>query len=192
MKTKVTYTSGKEIEEFRDIPGYLGLYKVSKTGRVISIERYIKRLNHTVYISEKELSKFKDKHGYWYVKLNKNNKSFLMLLHRAIALAFIPNPHNYSCVNHIDMDKGNYSIENLEWCTHKYNLTEAYNRLNFGILKRKPFTATFPDGRNESFTSIKEAPSKILAMTGIKLLKTSIAKAMREGKKYKGFILIPK
>lgn len=50
----------------------------------------------------------------------------MFLCHRIIAEAFIPNPNNYPCINHIDGNKQNNNLNNLEWCTHQHNMKEAY------------------------------------------------------------------
>lgn len=60
-------------------------------------------------------------HGYKYVQLNNDGKTKMLLVHRLVAMAFIPNPDNLPCVNHKDENKENNSVENLEWCTHSYN-----------------------------------------------------------------------
>ena len=48
-------------------------------------------------------------------------------VHRILAYLFIPNPNNYPCINHIDGDKLNNSLDNLEWCTHSHNNKHAYD-----------------------------------------------------------------
>ena len=63
-----------------------------------------------------------------YVSLNKNGKSFNKRLHILVAKAFIPNPNNYLQVNHIDGNKENNNLENLEWCTSSYNVRDMYRR----------------------------------------------------------------
>lgn len=60
-----------------------------------------------------------------YKEVNINNKR--VLLHRIIAKAYIENPNNYPCINHIDGNKLNNNISNLEWCTHSQNTIHAYN-----------------------------------------------------------------
>lgn len=60
--------------------------------------------------------------GYLYVSLSKNGKAKKFSVHRLVASAFIPNPNNYSDVNHLDENKENNNITNLEWTTHKDNL----------------------------------------------------------------------
>lgn len=62
-----------------------------------------------------------DSKGYKFVTLNNNYKQYHLSVHRAVALTFIPNPDNLPIVNHKDEDKTNNNLENLEWCTYKYN-----------------------------------------------------------------------
>ena len=109
-------------EMWKDIKDYEGLYQVSNLGRVKSLERLAKSNNNNYRIvKEKLLKQSEDKDGYKRVSLNKNNKSKLCTIHRLVAEAFIPNPNNYPCINHKDENKQNNNLENLEWCTVKYN-----------------------------------------------------------------------
>ncbi len=62
------------------------------------------------------------KAGYETVELFNESGSKRLLVHRLVAMAFIPNPNNYPQVNHIDENKQNNAVENLEWCTAKYNM----------------------------------------------------------------------
>lgn len=67
------------------------------------------------------------KKGYKRVHLKINGESISELTHRIIAMCFLPNPHNYPQVNHINgKDKGNNCPSNLEWCDHQYNMTHAW------------------------------------------------------------------
>lgn len=60
--------------------------------------------------------------GYASVELFNEEGSKRLLIHRIVAVAFIPNPHNYPQVNHKDENKSNNNVNNLEWCTAKYNM----------------------------------------------------------------------
>ena len=73
------------------------------------------------YGKEKMLSFTKDKDGYYKVKLYKNKKCKVAYIHRLVAETFIDNPNNYNVVNHIDENKQNNNVKNLEWCSIKYN-----------------------------------------------------------------------
>lgn len=95
------------IEEWRDIVGYEGLYEISNWGRVRRNGKIIKPGKNNL--------------GYLQVALYKNGLQKHALIHRLVALAFLPNPNNYPEVNHRDEDKTNNAVENLEWCTRKYN-----------------------------------------------------------------------
>lgn len=73
-------------------------------------------------ISNKYLKPSRMKTGYLTVELFRNGKSKRVLIHRLVADAFIPNPYNYPQVNHKDENKENNHVDNLEWCTAKYNM----------------------------------------------------------------------
>lgn len=65
--------------------------------------------------------------GYWCVHMYLKCKMYKFQVHRLIAEYFIPNPNNLPEVNHIDGNPQNNSIENLEWCTHQYNMQHAWD-----------------------------------------------------------------
>ena len=110
------------IEEWKDVPGYEGLYQVSNTGRV-------KSLNYHNTGEDNYMKPEKLKRGYLRVGLSKNNKRVRFLVHRLVAEAFIPNPHNLPQINHKDENPENNSVDNLEWCNAKYNANYG-NRAN--------------------------------------------------------------
>ena len=64
--------------------------------------------------------------SYYVVGVSQNKKHKLLYIHRLVAELFIENPNNYPCVNHIDNNKTNNAIENLEWCTFSHNIKVAY------------------------------------------------------------------
>ena len=97
------------MEEWKYVVDYEGLYKVSNKGRIFSI------------LTNKILNPTLDEKGYYRVGLMKNGKRKNARVHRLVAIAFIPNPYNKPCINHIDEIKTNNIIENLEWCTVKEN-----------------------------------------------------------------------
>lgn len=65
--------------------------------------------------------------GYVAVHLYKNSRCYRFLVHRLLAEAFIPNPLNKPFINHIDGNRENNSLDNLEWCTHQENIQHAYD-----------------------------------------------------------------
>lgn len=113
----------KNKEIWRDIEGYEGLYQVSNMGRVKSMPRKItRRLKGEITIDGAILKPNKIGSGYEQVTLYNHGERFNFLVHRLVAEAFIPNPHNYPEVNHKDEVKTNNSVDNLEWCDTKYNI----------------------------------------------------------------------
>lgn len=65
------------------------------------------------------------KRGYPVISIRKNGKFYLRTIHILLGRTFIPNPNNLPTINHIDGNKLNYSIENLEWCSYKDNMLHA-------------------------------------------------------------------
>ena len=112
-----------EIQElWKDIQGYEGLYQISNLGRVKSLERIIVTNNGiTKKISEKILKPYIKGTGYYNIVLRKDSKTKCYFVHRLVANEFIPNPDNLPQVNHKDENKLNNNVDNLEWCTSKYN-----------------------------------------------------------------------
>lgn len=102
------------MEEWKNIKGYPN-YKISNIGRV-------KSLNYRNTGEERILKGCKTKNGYLQVNLFKEGKVKNFKVHRLVASVFIPNPNNLCEINHIDEDKTNNCVENLEWCNRIYNL----------------------------------------------------------------------
>jgi len=122
----INYSKIKNIEGeiWKPIKNYENYYEISNFGRVKSCIR-----NTKTWKIRKESILKPHKSEYIQVKLTKNGKSKMPLLHRLVAEAFInnPNPEYYNVVNHIDFNKLNNSIENLEWCSHSMNIKHTYN-----------------------------------------------------------------
>lgn len=111
-------------EEWRDIPNYEGLYQVSNKGQVKSLEKVVIRKDgrKNTY-PERILKQSKNNMGYLYVDLFKNNKSKKFLVHRLVALAFIPNdnPTDKNEINHLDENPSNNHVSNICWCNRYEN-----------------------------------------------------------------------
>lgn len=95
-------------ESLKDIPGYEGRYGITQDGKIWS------------YVSNKYLSQTKNKYGYYRVQLytgdgKKSVKQFLV--HRLVALTYVPNPDNLPTVDHIDRNTENNSVSNLRWAS---------------------------------------------------------------------------
>ena len=74
--------------------------------------------------------------GYLRVGLRVDKKRKQYRVHRLIAVAYLPNPNNLSCVNHIDKNRANSTLENLEWCTNMYNTQSINTRRDFGSITK--------------------------------------------------------
>ena len=117
-----------ENEEIKLIDGYENYY-ISSFGRVWSIKsnKWLK----SNWRGDKRINSM-----YLCVSLSKEGKSKSFSIHRLVANAFIPNPNNYSQVNHKDEDKSNNKVDNLEWCDNQYNMTYG-NRIQKAIETKK-------------------------------------------------------
>lgn len=112
-----------EQEIWKDIKGYEELYQVSNMGRIKSLKRKAKNKNGYRITNEKIIKPvLTSTCKYYTVGLCKNKKRKILLVHRLVAQAFIPNPNNYKEVNHKDENKQNNNVNNLEWCNHQYNM----------------------------------------------------------------------
>lgn len=112
-------------EVWKDIQGYEGLYQVSNFGNVKSLDKQVWG-GKSFYFKKGEIKKkIIGSTGYWQVMLYKNNNHKTTKVHRIVAKVFIENPNLHNVVNHIDGNKLNNNIKNLEWCTHKHNSIHA-------------------------------------------------------------------
>lgn len=101
---------------------YTGLYEVS------NIDGKIRSLSYSGHGKVQLLKPNKAKKGYYSIGLSKDGKVKRFYVHRIVAEVFIPNPHGYPEVNHLDEDKTNNSVDNLEWVTHKNNAAYSLNK----------------------------------------------------------------
>jgi hypothetical protein len=111
-------------EIWKDVKSFEGTYQVSNLGRVKRIDN--SKIRNKRYCGEYYFKGMDNGCGYLRIKLTKNNISKRYMLHRLIAEAFIPNPQNKPQVNHIDGNKQNNSISNLEWVTRLENVRHAW------------------------------------------------------------------
>lgn len=113
-------------EIWMPIKDWESYYLISNMGR-------LKYLNYLHWNTEKITVGSKLNNGYLKAVLKKKPRLIQILLHRIVAQAFIPNPENKPCVNHINGIKTDNRVENLEWVTHKENERHSYD-----VLKKKP------------------------------------------------------
>ena len=112
----------KYIEEWRtavyDGEVYEGLYKVSNLGRILSLN--YRNTGKAELRTPVEMS-----NGYLQIGLSKNGECKKCYVHRLVAQTFIPNPDNLPEINHIDEDKTNNRVDNIEWKSHKDNINHG-------------------------------------------------------------------
>ena len=108
----------KQIKEYPN-------YSVTSDGRVISTKRIAGRSGKGISTKHNELVIMHNQTGYCMVNLIANKKSKTRYVHRLVAQAYLPNPDNLPQVNHIDGNKDNNDVSNLEWCTALHNNAHA-------------------------------------------------------------------
>lgn len=158
------YQGGIEMETWKNVVGYEGLYEVSDQGRV-------KSLGNDKFRKEKILKPGNNTRGYLQVTLYKDGQKKIYKVHRLVAEAFIPNPNNLETVNHKDEVKTNNVATNLEWLSMKdnnnygtHNKRVAESHINHSALSKQvkmldkqtgELLATFPSmGEAERVTGI--------------------------------------
>ena len=159
-----------EGEIWKDVVGYEGLYIVSNASRVASLPLGYKR--------GRVLKTSLTSHGYPCVCLRKDNVGRKIALHRIIAMAWIPNPNNYPCIDHIDGCRTNDSIENIRWVTHKMNMNNPITKdrirvantgnLNIGAKSRKPIVCMKDGQVLKTYPSIMSVKEDGLAPTTVR------------------------
>lgn len=166
------------MKEWKEIDGFSN-YMVSNTGE-------IKSLNYNKTGKEKVLIPHKLSNGYLGINLYDNDKkSCYLLIHRLVAQAFLPNPNGYRIINHKDENRSNNSVNNLEWCSYKYNLN--YGNRNSKLsnsLTNNPFFSIPVLQYSKTREFLKEFPSiaeaaRTINNGNIKAAVTNILKCCR-------------
>ena len=117
-------------EEWRDVVGYEGHYSISSFGRLICYERYIIAKNGQKHYLKRCLMKTGHGKVYHMAGLHLNGKRKVCYIHRLVAQAFIPNPENKPCVDHIDCNVNNNNVTNLRWVTQLENIHNPLTRIH--------------------------------------------------------------
>lgn len=161
-------------EVWKDIKGYESLYKISNLGR-------IKNNNRKILCPSPAM------HEYLRIGLRKTGAVRYAYIHRLVAEEFVENPFGYKEVNHIDEDKHNNCVGNLEWVTHLYNVRYGNRPRKVGrYAKIRGNNTIYQYDRNNvlinEFRSIREAEK----MTGF--CRQFISKHLDTGVPYKGFL----
>lgn len=175
--TPVYYTGGtsgvnNEVEIWRPVRDFEGIYEVSNLGR-------IKSLNYRNSKKEQILKPmWRRCDNYLRIALSKKGKKEYRYLHRIVAEAFIPNPYNFPEVNHIDTNPRNCNVKNLHWCTHEQNVNHYLTRLH----RSKKVYCFNPKGNLEyTYSSVQSCASAFNTNPSY------ISYCARKGKKYKNY-----
>ncbi|HQW19024.1 MAG TPA: NUMOD4 domain-containing protein [Bacteroidia bacterium] len=132
-KPETAYING---EEWRDVVGHEGLYKISNCGRIKRCDIIKLSKKGVYYTSVGKMLKSTNMQGYRVTFLTKGSTCVCKRIARLVAEAFIPNPERKPQVNHIDMNRSNNHVSNLEWCTSKENINHAFkNNKNRQIVR---------------------------------------------------------
>lgn len=179
-------------ETWKDIKGFEGFYQVSNLGRVKSLKRTIIRKDgKPFFIRERILKTNNDHSGYPYVTLIILKDKVAKPVHRLVAEAFIPNPENKPCIDHIDCNRANARAENLRWVTYSENNLNpitAHRRqqsncpIGKGLYVRPVIGTSIVDGSTIYFSRIKDAQKSGYYATYIR------ANIRGERPHYKGYI----
>ena len=107
-------------EIWKAIEGYEGIYEVSSLGRFKSLERDVASTFYgrprTLHLKEKILKQQQNHRGYMTIRIGTGADKVSLKMHRVVAEAFIPNPHNLPAINHKNEQPDDNRVENLEWC----------------------------------------------------------------------------
>lgn len=117
-------------EEWRDVVGYEGYYMVSSYGRVISLSRYVEWNNYAKWTEPHLMYQYRKQKGYFTTVFKRNGVKKCVSIHRVVAAAFVPNPNNFPCIDHINDNPLDNRACNLQWCTHKMNNSKEHHRVS--------------------------------------------------------------
>ena len=112
---------------YRDIPSYEGVYQITKTGLVRSLDRVVKTSRGSRTYKGKRVKSYIDKKGYLYTQLNKSGKIKTIKIHQLVAMTYLghkPNGFKGLVVDHIDNNKLNNNLNNLQLITNRENLSK--------------------------------------------------------------------
>lgn len=166
------------MEDSKDILGFEGFYRINISGEVYSYDRYLSvGRGFNRLMKGRKMRPYLGRDGYLYYLLTVNKSSVHLALHRLVAMHFIPNPGNKKEVNHIDTNRLNNSIDNLEWVTPKENIQHS--------IRIGTNTQCLPGEKNPAAKLTKEQVLKIREEAGSH---TSIAARFNVSRRTIGFI----
>lgn len=159
--------TNNEKEIWRAHPGISGI-EVSTLGRVRTLDRVVASKGNGTRLVKGRILKQCDDRGYLQVYFRVNGKHIGKLVHRLVAETFIPNPENLPQVNHLDCNRTNNNVENLEFCTASYNnqYKEKFGISNTESLGHPLFAINLTTLEVSHFRSQREASRALGADSG--------------------------
>lgn len=161
-------------EIWKDVKDYEEYYQVSNKGRLRSKDRITQNRNGKI-IKKGKILKCGTSKGYKVTELIKNGKRKSFYLHRLIAREFIPNVENKPCINHIDCNRKNNDIRNLEWVTYKENTAHMI------MLGRENKNEKWHDGIKKHIETLKKEIVRINLYTGEKKFYSYLNQVREDG-----------
>ena len=178
------------MEVWKIIEGTNEKYSVSNLGRVRRNEHYteIKPNNSIAHYKERLLNGYKDQEGYVVYGLQiSHGKVLTKKGHKLVAEAFIPNPNNFSCINHKDEDRSNNNVDNLEWCDVKYNNNYGTRKDKLRKISGIRVAQYTTDGKLvKIWNSMQEASQSFGCKTTATIRR--VCKGVKGRKTYRGFV----
>lgn len=149
-----------EGEIWKDVVGYEGYYKVSNLGRIASLKRIKYNNGGITFTKSRILALRLSTSGYYQVLLSVNGQSKQPHVHKLVAEAFIENPKQFKQVDHIDCNKLNNQVSNLQWCNQKMNNNNPITRIRNSFSRKGSIRIT--QNRNKPIIRISiDNPSNI-------------------------------
>ena len=176
-------------EIWKPIKGYEGLYEVSSLGNVRSVDKYLMFGNHYCLFKGKPMKPHHNSTGYLRIGLRKNNQKKNYFVHRLVAEAFIPNPSNLPCIDHINTIKTDNRVENLRWCSCKENMNNPLTReyANIKIRSKEVQEKRLATKRKKQSYGC-EVPVYYIDEQGKKISFKSMSEAQRQTNVYQCYI----
>ncbi len=115
------------MEQYLPLSGYEGIYEISNFGNVRSLDREVEIFGRATKIFKAQPIKTRGHYkGYVRFCAHKDGAKVTIFVHRAVAIAFLPNPEDLPVVNHVDLNKQHNHVDNLEWVSFKENTNHYY------------------------------------------------------------------
>lgn len=164
----------------KPVVGFEELYYVTSDGKVFSKDRIVHAKNGKIlHLKGREIKQLKNSNGYPMVGLHRNGVVKYKTVHRIVAEAFLPNPLNLPQINHKDEGRTNNHVENLEWCSAKYNTNYGTGMERMAAKRRNVIACYTIDG-----VLVYEFPSETSAAEHFGVSTSAVSAALRKGEPY--------